>query len=688
MTSNASSLEIPGANIIQLIQHHLTECGLAETSKTLLKETLIGSRGLLPHAHTHIVKCAKAGDWGIVLELLSTITVDDGTSNRQVQGFAEKQAFDSMLADVHEMAILELADAGEMDLAFATLKICRKLFYIASDCNSNETNPNDGMVDVGKEDTLQSLERRLNAVAAIRSSVVTHGVNEGGQHYNSSFLPPDYWGPNNKSKQEKRNEIAMKMSELIPIIPKSRLTALCQQAIKWQMHTGEMPMLKQMWDDTDEVKDEKLKRKKRQKKVFDLVMGEVSVETATSDLIASRSKNDSSSSSSSIVFEKIPKDPYSTLKLGKRTVVTSCCFLQNGDVCSLITGSSDGFIEIWDSDSKFTELRMDLDYQKKDELMCHYGDDDNDAPSIHAMTVNSNGTMLATGDSRGSVSIWNISTGQCLHTFEKVFAGAVTCLDFARDGEESSRILCSSQDGNCREFGLRTKKMLKEFRGHTSFVNYCSYVLTLSKSGDTNPMNLLVVTASADSTVRIWCGRSAEVKLILNPMKATGPSALLSLAKGTSEELNDKEAIGRNIHTILPLHTPSNAMIIVPRGPKAYLVTYNGLIIRSFENGTRLISSNSDGEQVNIQKSKGDIVCATVSPSNKWFYAVTDEGGCICFDVASGKIEHTIRDFALETTDGKSSAEISGVCHHPLKGMIAAYSSSSVQKRGVLTIWK
>ena len=137
MTSNASSLEIPGANIIQLIQHHLTECGLAETSKTLLKETLIGSRGLLPHAHTHIVKCAKAGDWGIVLELLSTITVDDGTSNRQVQGFAEKQAFDSMLADVHEMAILELADAGEMDLAFATLKICRKLFYIASYCNSN-----------------------------------------------------------------------------------------------------------------------------------------------------------------------------------------------------------------------------------------------------------------------------------------------------------------------------------------------------------------------------------------------------------------------------------------------------------------------------------------------------------------------------------------------------------------------
>lgn len=687
MTSKDSSLEIPAANIIHLIQHHLTECGLAETSKTLLKETLIGSRGLLPHAHTNIVKCARAGDWGVVLDLLSTITVDDGTTHREVQNRFEKQALDSMLVDVHEIAILELADVGEMDLAFATLKICRQLFDTVSDDSSKDTNGVENTTKEKKEDVIKSLERRLNAVAAIRSSAVTTGVNQGSQSYNNSFLPPDYWGPNNKSKQERRNEIASNMSEVIPIIPKSRLTALCQQAIKWQMHTGEMPMMKEVWDDADEVEDEKRKRKKRQRKVFDLVMGEVSVETATSDRIASISKSDSLSN----LFEKIPKDPYSTVKLGKHTVVTSCCFLQNGNVCSLITGSSDGFIEIWDSNSKFTELRMDLEYQKNDELMCHYGDDDNvesKAPSIHAMTVNTNGTMLATGDSHGSISIWDISTGHCLHTFEKVFGGTITCLDFARDGEDSSRILCSSQDGNCREFGLRTKRLLKEFRGHTSFVNYCSYVITSNKAGEAEPINLLVLTASADSTVRIWCGRSAEVKLILNPMKATGPSAILSLSKETSEESNDREAIGRNIHTILPLHTPSNAMIIVPRGPKAYMVTYNGLIIRTFENEVGLIPSKADPGDLETHASKGDIVCATISPSNKWFYAVTDAGVCICFDVASAKIESIIRDFAFETTNGKSKAEISGICHHPLKGVIAAYSSSSVQKRGVLTLWK
>jgi len=36
-----------------------------------------------------------------------------------------KSKEDSILAQCHEVVILELGDLGEMDLAFATLKICR-----------------------------------------------------------------------------------------------------------------------------------------------------------------------------------------------------------------------------------------------------------------------------------------------------------------------------------------------------------------------------------------------------------------------------------------------------------------------------------------------------------------------------------------------------------------------------------
>lgn len=674
---SANTLDISSADIIQLIQHYLTECGLLESSKALLKETEIGCRGLLPHAQKNLLRCAKRGDWGVVLETLSTITVDDGTSNRRLSSANGKKEYDEMLVEIHEMAILELADLGEMELAFATLKTCRPLLDSLAAVDSNVS---EEMSEMNKVDVIKSLERKLNSVAALRSSVVSSTVNQDFKNMSESFLPPDYWGLYGKTKQGRRDEIVKKMSTLIPIIPTSRLVALFQHAIKWQCHTGEIPMVKEVWEaHIDEMDNDKKKRKRRQKKVFDLVMGDVSVEVATSDRIQALSESQSN------IYESIPKDPYSTLKMSKKTVVTSCTFLQNESTCSLVTGSSDGFIEIWDELSKYTELRMDLEYQKKDELMCHYGTDDTNAPSIHAITVNNAGTMLASGDSNGSISIWEITSGRCLHTFEKVMGGAVTCLDFSIDGEDSSRILCASQDGNCREFGLRTKRLLKEFRGHSSFVHSCIYVITTDKSADkTSPLNLLVVTASADSTVRVWCGRSAEVKCVINPMGATGPSAIVSIS--STSDVRDKGGSDRSIHSVLPLHSPSDTMIIVPHGPKAFLVTYTGLILRTFEVNVGMMMK-SDETSASF-RAKGDIVCATISPTNKWLYAVSENGYCTCFDVHSGKIETVLQDFALETTGGKTNVEINGICHHPLKGILAAYSSSNLQKRGVLTLWK
>eukprot|EP00553_Chaetoceros_curvisetus_P005446 CAMPEP_0204624592 /NCGR_PEP_ID=MMETSP0717-20131115/10345_1 /ASSEMBLY_ACC=CAM_ASM_000666 /TAXON_ID=230516 /ORGANISM="Chaetoceros curvisetus" /LENGTH=296 /DNA_ID=CAMNT_0051640033 /DNA_START=20 /DNA_END=907 /DNA_ORIENTATION=+ len=296
------------------------------------------------------------------------------------------------------------------------------------------------------------------------------------------------------------------------------------------------------------------------------------------------------------------------------------------------------------------------------------------------MTVNSDGTMLATGDSKGSIYIWSIANGQCLVDLKAHVGSAITCLDFSRDGEESSRILSSSQDGTCREFGLRAKRMLKEFRGHTSFVNSCAYVLKNKSGGSSSSsdraLELLVVTASADGTVRVWCGRSAEIKYILNPSTTTtsNPSAIVSLSSsGGGSNSGD---LGTNIHTIIPLHTPSNAMIVVPRGSTIYLMTYNGIVMRKFVN-----EGVSKAEESSNEYEREDFVTATVSPSNKWLYAVTNSGICLCFDMSTGKVEQSIRDFASETTGGKPKIEVSGIAHHPLKGILAAFSSSPAQKR-------
>ena len=132
------------------------------------------------------------------------------------------------------------------------------------------------------------------------------------------------------------------------------------------------------------------------------------------------------------------------------------------------------------------------------------------------------------------------------------------------------------------------------------------------------------------------------------------------------------------VHTVLQLHTPADTMIIVPRGLRAFLVDPHGTVKRTFENDA------STGGKV--------FVAATVSPSNNWLYCATESGDCCCFDVATGRLEKTLRNFAEETTskskDGSTAAEITTLVHHPLKGILAAFSNDKGQKKGQLVLWK
>ena len=76
--------------------------------------------------------------------------------------------------------------------------------------------------------------------------------------------------------------------------------------------------------------------------------------------------------------------------------------------------------------------------------------------------------MLASGSEQGQIKVWKISTGQCLRKFEKAHSKGITCLMFSKD---NSQLVSSSFDTTIRAHGLKSGKTLKEFRGHTSYVN-------------------------------------------------------------------------------------------------------------------------------------------------------------------------------------------------------------------------
>ncbi len=70
------------------------------------------------------------------------------------------------------------------------------------------------------------------------------------------------------------------------------------------------------------------------------------------------------------------------------------------------------------------------------------------------------------------LQVWKVRTGQCLRKYERAHTQGVTAVSFSKDG---THVLSSSYDGLIRVHGIKSGKMLKELRGHTSYVNDAIY---------------------------------------------------------------------------------------------------------------------------------------------------------------------------------------------------------------------
>eukprot|EP01010_Urceolus_cornutus_P002709 NODE_349_length_1749_cov_188.419412_g283_i0.p1 GENE.NODE_349_length_1749_cov_188.419412_g283_i0~~NODE_349_length_1749_cov_188.419412_g283_i0.p1 ORF type:complete len:535 (-),score=166.78 NODE_349_length_1749_cov_188.419412_g283_i0:143-1690(-) len=428
------------------------------------------------------------------------------------------------------------------------------------------------LIELREIDVARSLLRETPAMDMLKQTNPTRYIKLEGL-LNKQFFDVREAYPDGSTKEKKRQQIAQALVPEVQVVAPSRLLTLLNHATKWQQYAGLLPAGKR----------------------FDMFRG---IAPTVADTV-----------------ERHPTHCCRTIKFGSKSHCEVARFSADGQFFA--TGSVDGFVEIWDYETG--RLRKDLKFQEQDHMMMH---DD----SVLCLNFSRDSEMLASGSNDGMLKVWKVLTGQCLRRIERAHTQGITACAFTRD---SSQVLTASFDLTVRMYGLKSGKVMKEFRGHKSYINDVTFAAEGTK----------VVSCSADGTVKVWDTKSMEATTTFRPPSANPTNETAVVMVGGVPKAADQ-------------------IVVCPRAPTVFITTLTGKIVKTMNSGKR---------------EAGDFVAACLSPKGEWLYCVGEDRILYCFSTSASKLEHTL---------SLSDRDVVGIAHHPHRNLLATYSVD-----GVLKLW-
>ena len=625
--SSSTTQPIAATDILQLIQAHLTQEGLHGASRALRQESGVGLKAPL---HAAWYQWAVAGQWNLVLQSLSTLDLPENSNTK----------FIDLVAAVHEHVILELADAGDLPLAYALRRLADQHLQAST-------------VYDQRTDQSMSCARRLDMILQDHySNNSTQSTRNAQPLAPSAASSSSSYYPDGATRDQRRQALGQALVDAWTVQPPDRLVQLLQQAVQYQAWTGQLPQIQQLWHNDEKV-DDKPKKKKRKRKVFDLVLGTVDAKSGHS------SKRLSSHTTTTEPHACLEKPTLATVKFGKHAVCEAAVYTPDGG--RLVTGSSDGLVEVW---STTDYQSVSTDHSDDEGTMGH-------EDAVTALAVANDGTLLASGTATGQVTIWRLDSGKALRQIHSAHT-AIHTLVFCPDA--SRLLVCGGV--YCREYGLRTAQCLREYHTQEVPLTTCGYY---QMPGTLQTPK--VWTAATDGRVR-WYDATTAAYLYawrVDPAARTVLGASVLTDDTSTASGNDMITTVPTVVAVLPFVSALSTtpcMVVVPRADRAYVVDVEqGTLVRVLQD------TNSTDTAA--------ICAAATSPGGGWLYAVRENGSCSIWELATGTLQANVSTVGAETIKGDvPAAEVTALVPHPSKAQVACFANDKRQKKGQLVVWK